>query len=99
MPRSALGLLLSIGLALIPVPELRVAHHDRQDRDDTDERSAPELLHAESDGSVRIAGQAIDYTAMAGTLETKNDEGQAIAHFRLYRLREEGLGPARGPAR
>ncbi len=41
----------------------------------------PELIHVVSEGSVRIDGSTVDYTATAGTIEMKDDEGNAIAHF------------------
>ncbi|MFK8029014.1 MAG: S10 family peptidase [Gammaproteobacteria bacterium] len=40
-----------------------------------------EPMHFESQGSVRIDGKSIDYTATAGTLVMKNDKDQAIAQF------------------
>jgi carboxypeptidase C (cathepsin A) len=34
-----------------------------------------------SEGSVRIDGKTIEYTATAGTLEMKDEDGEPIAHF------------------
>lgn len=81
MFRTTLGLLLTVSLTLILAPQLRAAHHDMKDGHAAEDGPAPELLHAVSEGSVRIGGRAVDYTATAGTLEMKNDEGEAIAHF------------------
>jgi carboxypeptidase C (cathepsin A) len=44
-------------------------------------KDLPELLHAESDGSVRIDGKVIQYRATAGTLQMEDEEGEPIAHF------------------
>lgn len=44
-------------------------------------KDLPELLHAESDGSVRIDGKVIQYRATAGTLQMDDEEGEPIAHF------------------
>ncbi|EED31837.1 peptidase S10, serine carboxypeptidase [gamma proteobacterium NOR5-3] len=41
----------------------------------------PEPLHVQSTGSVSIDGQSFEYTATAGTLEMKDDDGNEIAHF------------------
>ena len=53
--------------------------HEMMDGDDA--KPMPELLNAVSEGSVRIDGRTIDYTATAGTLEMKNSDGEPIAHF------------------
>ena len=45
------------------------------------EAPMPEPLHFESDHLVKIDGKAIAYTATAGTLVMKNDQGQPVAHF------------------
>ena len=44
-------------------------------------KDLPELLHAESEGSVRIDGKVIQYRATAGTLQMEDEEGEPIAHF------------------
>ena len=41
----------------------------------------PELINAVSEGSVRIDGRTVEYTATAGTLEMKDDDDKPIAHF------------------
>ncbi len=41
----------------------------------------PEILHFQSDHSVEIGGKTVKFQATAGTLEMKNDDGEAIAHF------------------
>ncbi|MEL7043860.1 MAG: hypothetical protein AAGL66_02425, partial [Pseudomonadota bacterium] len=45
------------------------------------EKEAPELLHAVSQGTLRIGTTSIDYTATAGTLEMLDEDGKPIAHF------------------
>lgn len=64
--------------SLLAGPTALAAHHKMQESEAT---QAPELLHAESTGSVRIDGKTIEYTATAGTLEMKDEDGKPIAHF------------------
>lgn len=79
MSRPMLATLL---LALLPwaVPQSALADSHGDDMDKADE-AIPELLHAESEGKVRIDGKTIEYRATAGTLAMKDDEGEVIAHF------------------
>ncbi|MFZ8932225.1 MAG: hypothetical protein ACO2ZC_13395, partial [Pseudomonadales bacterium] len=79
MSRRMLATLL---LALLPwaVPQSAVADSHGDDIDKAED-AIPELLHAESEGKVRIDGRTIEYRATAGTMEMKDDEGEVIAHF------------------
>ncbi|MGB0408090.1 MAG: hypothetical protein ACPGC1_12440, partial [Pseudomonadales bacterium] len=79
MSRPMLATLL---LALLPwaTPLPTLAEDQGKDVDKADE-VLPELLHAESEGKVRIDGKTIEYRATAGTLAMKDDEGEVIAHF------------------
>ncbi|WP_439101032.1 S10 family peptidase [Congregibacter sp.] len=79
---------MNLSRALLPVLALaasllvsspgHAAHHEKADSEGAE---MPALLHSESTGSVRIDGKTIEYTATAGTLEMKDDNGKAIAHF------------------
>lgn len=62
-----------------------------------DSITVPEPLHAVSEGSVRIDGQKIDYTATAGTLEMKDSDGKAIAHFGYTAYIKKGANPRTRP--
>ena len=74
MSRPMLAALL---LALLPwaLPQSALADSHGDDMDKADE-AIPELLHAESEGKVRIDGKTIEYRATAGTLAMKDDEGE-----------------------
>ncbi|MEO0438394.1 MAG: carboxypeptidase [Pseudomonadota bacterium] len=58
---------------------------------------APELLHFVSEGRVQIEGKNIDYTATAGTLEMKDDEGKPVAHFGYTAYVRAGANGAERP--
>ncbi|MDP5071707.1 MAG: carboxypeptidase [Congregibacter sp.] len=73
----ALAAALLIGTVAVAV----AAEHEANDAKDGPAADVPQLLHAQSTGSVRIDGKTIEYTATAGTLEMKNEDGKAIAHF------------------
>ncbi|MFT7286707.1 MAG: carboxypeptidase C (cathepsin A) [Halieaceae bacterium] len=75
-PRLFTAALLLACLGLNPA---RAAHYEPGE--DAKPAELPELLMAVSEGSVRIDGKTIAYTATAGTLEMKDDEGKPIAHF------------------
>ncbi len=76
-------LVLLTGLSLFLNPPALAMHHkaDAGKHGMAEEREAPELLHAESQGSLRVGGTSIDYTATAGTLEMFDEDGKPIAHF------------------
>lgn len=82
---AAAALVCATALSAIFAPSSFAAHHDstggQADDEKAGDKSMPVLLHAVSEGSVRIAGQTVDYTATAGTLEMKDAEGKPIAHF------------------
>jgi carboxypeptidase C (cathepsin A) len=82
--------------ALGAAPALMAAHHEAPE-DDAPAAEAPELLHAESSGSVRIDGQTIEYTATAGTLEMKDEDGKPIAHFGYTAYVKKGANKAERP--
>lgn len=99
-PLSWLGLLACLSLPAFTL----AAHHEMADdegaaKDATDHASehTPELLHAQSAGSVRINGRTIEYTATAGTLEMKDDEGKPIAHFGYTAYLRKGADKATRP--
>ncbi|MEM7692789.1 MAG: carboxypeptidase, partial [Pseudomonadota bacterium] len=58
---------------------------------------APELLHFVSEGRVQIDGTNIEYTATAGTLEMRDDEGKPIAHFGYTAYVRKGSNKAERP--
>lgn len=83
------GLLLSTGAS--------AAHHDEADAGAGAAEAAPAPLHVVSEGSVRIDGRTIDYTATAGTLVMKNDDGEPIAHFGYTAYERSGGDAAERP--
>ena len=54
-------------------------------------------MHFESKGSVRIDGKAINYTATAGTLVMKNEEGDPIAQFGYTSYTKDGADKGKRP--
>lgn len=60
-------------------------------------KAIPEPLHVESDGSVRIDGKTIDYTATAATMVMKNDDGDPIAHFGYTAYEKKGGDASKRP--
>lgn len=60
-------------------------------------KEIPEPLHFISDHRVSIGGKTIDYTATAGTLEMKDKDGTAIAHFGYTAYIKKGGSQARRP--
>ena len=54
-------------------------------------------MHFESKGSVRIDGKAINYTATAGTLVMKNEEGDPIAQFGYTSYAKDGADKGKRP--
>ncbi len=56
-----------------------------------------EPMHFESRGNVRIEGKNIDYTATAGTLIMKDDEGKPIAEFGYTAYVQRGKNAAERP--
>ena len=75
---TAIALAACVALAL---PGAVTAAEHETDSGHAEKADLPALLHAESEGSVRIDGRVIEYRATAGTLEMKNDDGEPIAHF------------------
>ena len=62
------------------------------------EKAVEELpMHFESKGSVRIDGKAINYTATAGTLVMKNEEGDPIAQFGYTSYTKDGADKGKRP--
>lgn len=57
----------------------------------------PEPLHVEHAGSVRIDGKTIDYTATAGTLVMKDDDGKPIAHYGYTAYTRDGADKGERP--
>lgn len=99
-PVSRLPLLLSLTLLLAVSAPMRADDHADNDHSGDGKTSAaelPEPLHAESSGSVRIDGTTIDYTATAGTLVMKNDDGQPIAHFGYTAYIRDGVDKGERP--
>jgi carboxypeptidase C (cathepsin A) len=88
------GSLLAASLVLAPLSF--AAHHEDADAK-SDSKAAPEPLHAVSEGSVRIDGKTIEYTATAGTLEMKDEHGEAIAHFGYTAYVKKGADLATRP--
>lgn len=72
------------------------AHHD-DPAAEMAPKETPELLHAVSQGSVRIGGKTVDYTATAGTLEMKDEHGKPIAHFGYTAYIKDGGDPRTRP--
>jgi len=95
--QSLAALLLALGLGLAVAPGTRADHHAGTDAGDSKEQAMPELLRAVSEGSVSIGGQTIAYTATAGTLEMKNDDGEPIAHFGYTAYTKKGSDPRTRP--
>ena len=95
MSRPMLATLL---LALLPwaTPLPILAEDQGKDVDKADE-ALPELLHAESEGKVRIDGKTIEYRATAGTLAMKDDEGEVTAHFGYTAYVKKGWRSAHTP--
>ena len=60
-------------------------------------KAIPEPLHFESEGSVRIDGRTVDYTATAGTMVMKDDAGEPIAHFGYTAYEKKGGDPSERP--
>jgi carboxypeptidase C (cathepsin A) len=89
-PALVVSLLLYLSGAAQAAPhEGAVGHEDAPE--------IPELLHAESEGTVRIDGRVIEYTATAGTLEMKDDAGKPIAHFGYTAYVKQGENPRTRP--
>ncbi len=91
---------LSLTLLLAVSATLHADEHPQSHRSADDEPAAdeiPEPLHAESSGSVRIDGKAIDYTATAGTLVMHNDDGEPIAHFGYTAYTRDGVDKSERP--
>ena len=78
-------------------PAFAAHHHEAMNRDESAKAEMPELLHAESEGSVRIDGRTIAYSATAGTLEMKDEHGKAIAHFGYTAYVKKDEEPATRP--
>lgn len=100
LPVLRLPLLLSLTLVLAISAPLRADDHtDKKQGADDKSTSAgiPEPLHAESSGSVRIDGKAIDYSATAGTLVIKDDDGEPIAHFGYTAYTRDGVDKSERP--
>ncbi|MEQ8515242.1 MAG: carboxypeptidase, partial [Chromatocurvus sp.] len=93
-------LLLALMLLLAVSAPMRADDHTDNDHSGDAKTSAAEMpgpLHAESSGSVRIDGTSIDYTATAGTLVMKNDDGQPIAHFGYTAYTRDGVDKGERP--
>lgn len=73
------------------------AAHQEAVADAESPAAMPALLHAESEGSVTIDGKRVDYTAIAGTLEMKDDDGKPIAHFGYTSYVKKGADPKTRP--
>ncbi|MEM9760146.1 MAG: carboxypeptidase [Pseudomonadota bacterium] len=75
----AIAVVLSVSL----YPAAQAAHHDKDAGKDGPamDKEVPELLHAVSQGTLRVGGSSIDYTATAGTLEMLDEHGKPVAHF------------------
>lgn len=87
-------------LLVLSAPLQASQHADREQGKHRQKPAAAEQeepLHAESSGSVRIDGQKIDYTATAGTLVMKNDDGEPIAHFGYTAYTRDGVDKRERP--
>ncbi len=92
---ARLGLVACLSLPFAAVLSHGADHEMAAEKDNAD--ATPELLHAESEGSVRIDGRTIEYTATAGTLEMKDDDGKPIAHFGYTAYVRKGMDKATRP--
>jgi carboxypeptidase C (cathepsin A) len=79
--RLAAFCLLSTALVISALPAARAVADEHASEEAQAPAPEPEILHVESEGSVRIGGRSIEYTATAGTLEMKDNDGKPIAHF------------------
>lgn len=91
-PRSLI-LPSSLILALLVSPLAAWADGHEPDK----EARAPEPIYAESEGSVRIDGRSIEYTAVAATKEMFNEDGEVIAHFGYTAYTRKGGDAATRP--
>jgi carboxypeptidase C (cathepsin A) len=90
--------LVALLLVLTPVlaPSILAKEHD-EDAATGPEGSTPELIHAVSEGAVKIDGSTVEFTATAATLEMKNDDGEPIAHFGYTAYVRKGADPRTRP--
>ena len=99
--KRALTILLLTLASMLAVAQERSATYDSNkksdQRDREKEKEPPRDQISTTTGSIRVGGEVINYTARAGTIILKNDEGDPRASFFFVYYSKDGADPAKRP--